>query len=217
MVIEMLSLSPTGANGLNCADFLILILRLIGGNPRNENEDLIIYHLATLKMLLQRDFKELAIKHNAMNILIEKLDSNNDKIKMLALDCIAVLCHESFGRLEGADKGLGLILCKKLHDPSFEVKIKVAGALAFATIQSETRKILCKKCIVDVLMEILENYHFTEGQLASMKVLSNLFEDPDGKPLVAPLKKKIKKIFTNGNVEVERHKGMLINLLKKKK
>ena len=197
MVIEMLSLSPTGANGLNCADFLILILRLIGGNPRNENEDLIIYHLATLKMLLQRDFKELAIKHNAMNILIEKLDSNNDKIKMLALDCIAVLCHESFGRLEGADKGLGLILCKKLHDPSFEVKIKVAGALAFATIQSETRKILCKKCIVDVLMEILENYHFTEGQLASMKVLSNLFEDPDGKPLVAPLKKKIKKIKNN--------------------
>lgn len=216
LVVEMISLSPTAAAALNCADYLFLILRLLGGSPKTQDEKTIVFHLATLKMLLESDVKEEALRHNAMNILLEKADSENEKIKALALDCIALLCHCPAGRAEAADKDVGVILCKKLFDPSMEVKAKVAGALAFATIQSDMRKKLCKKCTVEVLVKILENFHNSEGQMMAMKVLSNLSEEPEGKSLVKSMKVQIRQVFTGNDKEVERHKKMLIYLLKKK-
>ncbi|KAK6623132.1 hypothetical protein RUM43_008984 [Polyplax serrata] len=216
LVIETISQSPTAATGLNSADFLVLVLRLIGGTPKTENENVVALQLATLKMLLDRDVKVLALKHNVMNILLERLESKTEKIKILALECIALLCHVAEGRAAGAELDLGLVLCKKLFDPSMAVRIKVAGALAFATIQSDTRHKLCKPCTVDILVEIMENFHSSEGQLMATKVLGNLSEDPEGKAMIKKMKKRIKAVFTNNDELIDRHKNLLLNMLKKK-
>lgn len=214
-VLEMVSFSPIGANALNVADFLPLILRIIGGSPKCKGDDTIIMHLRILKFLIDRNAQHTALEHNAMEILVQKLEDSNEKILLLALECIALLCHTSEGRAKAEEFDLGTLLCKKLWSPSMEVRIKAACTLAFATIQSNTRSNLTKKCTVDALIEIMENFHSSEGQLGAMKVLSNVAEDQKGKALVRKVKHKIKQVFTNNDKEVDRHRNLLLNMLKK--
>ncbi|KAL0273845.1 UNVERIFIED_CONTAM: hypothetical protein PYX00_006424 [Menopon gallinae] len=215
-VIEMVSRNLIGCVGLNMADGLLLTLRLIGGSPPATSDDILALNLRILEQLLEDDCKLLALKHGAMETLISKLEHPREEIVATALSCIAMLCTEREGRKKAIERELHKLLCKMLHSQSQLIQTKAAGAITFVTISSEVRGELSNPCIIERLLQMMENFHCPEMQMMAAKTLTNLAEVITARKFLAIKKtqKRIKMVYTGKDEVVERHKNILLDAIR---
>lgn len=215
-VVEVLSRNIIGSVGLNLADCLALTLRLIGGAPGTAVDDILLLNLNTLEQLLEDDCKVQALSFGAMDILTSKLEHRREDIVAAALSCIAIICKEPEGRLEASEKGVHKQLCAKLYHESASIQTKAAAAFTFITIDSRTRLKVCSPCILDRLLQLMENFHSVELQLMAAKALTNLAEVPTGRKYLSKKQtlNRIEEIYVGQDAEVEKHKQILLTVIK---
>lgn len=215
MTTDMLSRSFTGRDALIAANFPILLLRLIGGNPRIENEEILILLLATLDNLLWGDIKAFCLEHNALNILLEKVRHPREEIRGHALSCISLLCWDTDGKLEAVDKDVIVSVGKKLFEEDRKVNSKAAAAVTFASIKNEGRVRGTVQCILDRLVELLEDFHSRENQLMAAKALANIADVPAAREYLKNEKilGRIEGLYTGGDQHVERHRDILLDVI----
>ena len=215
MTVDMLSRSTSGLNALNAANFPLLLLRLIGGSPRTETEEILQSHLETLENLLKGNVKLASLQQNALNILLEKIDHPRDEISAPALSCISLLCWHPAGKERVNEDGSVVDICKKLFHDSRKVNTKATGALAFGSLDANVKNRAAVPCLMDRLLDLLEDFHSSEQQLMAAKALTNLAETSRGREHLknGNILKRIEDLFTNGDESVEKHKQILLEVI----
>lgn len=215
MAVDMISRSYTGRDALIAANFPILLLRLIGGNPRTENEEILKLLLASLENLLCGDVLDFCLQHNALNILLEKITHPLEEIRGLALSCISLLCWDPDGKSEAVEKNIIVDVGKRLFEEDRKVNAKAAGAVTFASIKNEGRVRATVQCILDRLVELLEDFHCRENQLMAAKALANIADVPAAREYLKDEKilGRIKSFYADGDPHVERHRDILLDVI----
>lgn len=141
----------------------------------NERVGIVIIHLRTLERLISWN-PEVALEHNAFQVMMSLTEHEDPRVVCGALDCLAGLLTHEVGRQLADDHDMVFYLRPYLKSKFPNVIIAAASAMRFATITTRS-KWRAKEICMKLSKRLVQLTHMPTNpmmQLNSLQILLNL-------------------------------------------
>lgn len=187
MAIEMVSETPSGAQGIVEADLIATLVTKL----KDEVDEIKKLILDTLHFCLLVD-TEKALKAGAMEIFTSLLSHNDPVIRARAARDIMDLSAPLDGKNKAVEVHSVTPLVGLLKDSSPDVKASAAGALMIITITTKGKYTAIEAKAIPPLVSLVDD-DTSEVRANALKALTCLSEAPEGRKTLLEHVDKIKK------------------------